>query len=112
MRRAILILAMAGTAVLAATPVPAQQLPDANVDRGRALAQTWCSGCHLIDGSSATARDVVPSFSAIAAMKSTTVLSLQVFLQTPHGKMPDWRLTRQQIDDVVVYIMSLRHTAS
>jgi hypothetical protein len=61
MRRAILILAAAGTAVLAANPAPAQQLPDGNVDRGHALAQTW---------------------------------------------------SRQQIDDGVVYIIGLRHTAS
>jgi mono/diheme cytochrome c family protein len=111
MRRAFLILTLAGSAALAAAPALAQ-LPEGSTDRGRALAQIWCSGCHLIDGSATTAGDVVPSFAAIAAMKSTTVLSLQVFLQTPHGKMPDWRLTRQQIDDVVTYIMSLRHTSS
>jgi len=111
MRRAFLILAVAGTAALAAAPASAQQ-PNGNTDRGRALAQVWCSGCHVIDGSETTARDVVPSFAAVAAMKSTTVLSLSVFLQTPHGKMPDWRLTHQQIDDVVTYIMSLRRSAS
>jgi mono/diheme cytochrome c family protein len=53
-----------------------------------------------------------PGFAAIAAMKSTTELSLQAFLQTPHDHMPDWRLSRQQIDDVVAYIMSLRPTSS
>ena len=111
MRGAFLILAAAGAAILAAAPAAAQQ-PNGNSDRGHALAQTWCSGCHLIEGRETTARDTVPSFAAIAAMKSTTVLSLEAFLQTPHGRMPDWRLTRQQIDDVVTYIMTLRPTAS
>jgi mono/diheme cytochrome c family protein len=45
-------------------------------------------------------------------MKSTTALSLQAFLQTSHHNMPDWRLTRQQVDDVVAYIVTLRPKSS
>ena len=41
-------------------------------------------------------------------MVSTTSMSLRVFLQSPHGNMPDYRLSREQIDDVVAYILSLR----
>jgi mono/diheme cytochrome c family protein len=58
------------------------------------------------------AKDAVPSFAAVAAMKSTTQLSLQAFLQTNHHNMPDWRLTRQQVDDVVAYILTLRPKSS
>jgi hypothetical protein len=35
-------------------------------------------------------------------------MSLHAFLITPHANMPDYRLTPQQIDDVVTYILSLR----
>ena len=111
MRQITLLAAMAGLTILAAGAALAQRMPG-NVNSGHELAKTWCVGCHLIEAHETTARDVVPSFSAIAAMKSTTELSLQAFLQTPHDHMPDWRLSRQQIDDVVAYIMSLRPTSS
>jgi mono/diheme cytochrome c family protein len=41
-------------------------------------------------------------------MKSTTVLSLRAFLQTPHARMPDLHLTRDEIDNIAAYILSLR----
>ncbi len=92
-------------AALAATPVPG------DATRGHLLAKTWCTGCHLIEAQETTAKDAVPSFTAIAAMKSTTVPALRAFLQTRHQNMPDWWLSRQQIDDVVAYIMSLHATS-
>ena len=111
MRRMMLIAATAAAATLATGLALAQRTPgDAN--RGHELAKTWCAGCHLIEAHETMARDVVPSFTAVAAMKSTTELSLQAFLQTPHDHMPDWRLSRQQIDDVAAYIMSLRPASS
>lgn len=111
MRRTMRMMAMAGAAALMASPALAQE-PPGDADKGHVLAKTWCSGCHLVEANETTARDVVPSLAAVAAMKSTTVLSLQAFLQTPHDHMPDWRLTRKEIDDVVAYIMSLRQHAS
>ncbi len=76
---------------------------------GQHLAEGWCSACHIIgpremNGTSNGA----PSFVAVARMKSTTPTALHVFLQTPHGRMPDFHLTRQEIADVSAYIMSLR----
>jgi hypothetical protein len=41
-------------------------------------------------------------------MKSTTPLSLRAFLQTPHERMPDLHLSRDEIDDLTAYILSLR----
>ena len=41
-------------------------------------------------------------------MKSTTRLSLRVFLQTPHDRMPNLQLNRDEIDNVSAYILSLR----
>jgi len=88
------------TIVLLADP---QSLPCAQeigkVTAGRHLAENWCSGCHLV---SPEARQVagegVPTFAAIAQMKSTTLLSLRAFLETPHSRMPDLRLTHDQIE--------------
>jgi mono/diheme cytochrome c family protein len=77
--------------------------------QGQQLAQTWCSQCHLVDPhGQSRASDATPSFAAIANMPSTTSLSLHAFLLTPHPPMPDFRLSRSQIDDVAAYILSLR----
>ncbi|MBU6499054.1 MAG: hypothetical protein KGJ41_00050 [Rhodospirillales bacterium] len=85
----------------------AQELGDAAM--GHQLATTWCSACHVVAPDQAHAMvDGTPTFSAIAAMKSTTVLSLRVFLQTPHGKMPNLQLSRNETDDLISYILSLR----
>lgn len=98
-------------ALLSLFSLPAfAQTSAGDADAGRVLAQTWCSNCHVVDANPVQARDSVPSFPAIAAMPSTTALSLQAFLQTPHGKMPNFQLGRTQIDDLVAYILTLRRT--
>jgi mono/diheme cytochrome c family protein len=51
---------------------------------------------------------VPPGFGAVADMPSQTVLSLRIFLQTPHGNMPRYQLTTNETDDVIAYILSLR----
>ena len=80
-----------------------------NVESGKHIAQTWCSGCHRIavEGQK-TGRDVAPSFSSIAQMKSTTSISLAAFLSTPHPHMPNYVLSRTEMRDVSAYIISLR----
>ena len=76
---------------------------------GRELATTWCSGCHQVDPrAQGLATDAVPSFQAIAAMPSTTSLSIQAFLRTSHDVMPNFRLTEPQIDNVGAYILEMR----
>jgi hypothetical protein len=52
--------------------------------------------------------DVSPSFWSIARMPSTTAMSLQAFLSTPHHRMPDYSLSRQEIADISAYILSLK----
>ena len=104
----IMLIAMSATAIaVTGTLVLAAPL-SGDVARGHALAQTWCTGCHYIEAHETAAKDAVPSFNAIAGTKSATVPSLRAFLQTRHQNMPDWWLTRQQIDDVTAYIASLR----
>ncbi len=82
---------------------------------GGQLAATWCSACHQINMPSRDDADHgfptpgAPSFAAIAAMPSTTALSIDVFLRTTHNGMPNYKLTPAQIDDAAAYIISLRH---
>lgn len=96
--------AIALTLVGLAAPAFAQD-PDA----GRKMADTWCANCHVV-GSAPQAKgtDAVPTFAAIAAMTSTTEMSLAAFLSTPHARMPNFTLSRQEIADVSAYILGLK----
>jgi mono/diheme cytochrome c family protein len=76
---------------------------------GHRLAQNWCSNCHVVDRASTTGTSTgAPPFPAVAQMKSVTPLSLRVFLQSPHQRMPDLHLSRDETDDLITYILSLR----
>jgi mono/diheme cytochrome c family protein len=99
---------LTATLLVAATPkVGAQDIGD--VGAGRHLAQTWCASCHVVDPAATRGVDNgAPAFTAIARMPSTTPLSLHAFLQTPHARMPDLHLSRNEIDDLAGYILSLR----
>jgi len=76
---------------------------------GEQIAKIWCSGCHQIyNRSPKTGSDAVPSFPSVAQMNSTTEMSLAAFLSTSHGRMPDYALSRIEIQNVSAYILSLR----
>lgn len=91
-----------------AAPALAQAEPG-DAPTGQRVAATWCANCHQVaPGGPGPASDAAPPFPSIAAMASTTSMSLRVFLQSPHGNMPDYRLSREQMDDVVAYILTLK----
>ena len=104
-------LAAAVLPLLAAMPATAQNGPAQAelVAQGRRVAETWCANCHLVGGPEARgpAGDAAPPFPAIARMPSTTEMALRAFLQTPHARMPDYRLSGAELDGVVAYILSL-----
>jgi mono/diheme cytochrome c family protein len=76
---------------------------------GRVVAESWCANCHVVGRDArGPVGDAAPPFAAIARMPSTTEMSLRVFLQTPHARMPDYRLSTPELDGVVAYILSLR----
>lgn len=93
--------------LFAAAPVWAQEVGDARA--GRRMAETWCANCHRIaPGGPGPATDAAPAFAAVAAMPSTTELSLRAFLQSSHRNMPNYQLALDQTDNVIAYILSLR----
>jgi len=75
---------------------------------GHRLAATWCAPCHRIWASERDAARVPPDFGAVAAMPQLTEISLRIFLQTPHGKMPRYQFSRTEMDDIIAYVLSLR----
>ena len=73
---------------------------------GRALAEKWCTGCHLVSNS-APGSDVAPPFRTIAADPDKSRGRLEAWLATPHRVMPSMPLSRRDIDDLVTYVESL-----
>ena len=93
--------------LLASGGVRAQEIGDAA--KGHKLAENWCSSCHVTGPTQQQGvSNGAPTFAAIARMKSTTALALHAFLQTPHDRMPDLHLSRDDIDNISAYILSLR----
>jgi mono/diheme cytochrome c family protein len=82
----------------------------ADVRRGMQLAKQWFANCHIV-GAAAPApvsgQQGPPSFQAIAK-EGPSGGELRAFLTHPHGAMPDFGLTRTEIDDLVAYIDTLR----
>jgi mono/diheme cytochrome c family protein len=74
---------------------------------GKDLATTWCSACHLMEGGQTTADGARP-FAAMARDPKVTADRLHAFLVKPHGQMPELNLTRQEIENLVAYIESLK----
>jgi len=84
---------------------------------GDDLAQQVCATCHVVARNQKvkpTLKEPTPSFFDIAARPGTTAQSLRQFLETTHWNrtfpmtMPRQRLSPEEIDAVICYILSLR----
>lgn len=97
-------------ALLLAAPAAAQPAPPfLAAGEGERIARQWCANCHAVaPGMMPPAGDAALSFPAIAALPATTETSLRAFLQMPHANMPDFGLSRADLDAVVAYILALR----
>jgi len=91
---------------LATGSAQAQKSGDAM--RGAALAESWCSTCHIIDNKGAgTSIDPATPFPVIANDPKKTPIKLQQWLSTSHPQMPNFNLGRRDIVDLIAYIRSL-----
>jgi mono/diheme cytochrome c family protein len=92
---------------VAASDVHAQA--GADLQAGLATAQQVCSACHAIRrGEARSPNSRSPTFSELATAPGMTPAALMVALTTPHAGMPMFILTRDQREDVIAYILSLR----
>ncbi len=107
MRVAIAAIFAVGSVLTMATPAFAQGLRG-DVDSGRRFAGMWCGGCHQTGVDGARFGMIGPVFRDVANLPSTTALSLRVFMQSSHPTMPNVQLTREETDDIVAYILSLK----
>ncbi|HEX6142557.1 MAG TPA: cytochrome c [Geminicoccaceae bacterium] len=87
------------------TSASAQEYGDP--EQGRALVTQWCTTCHVVDRSGEGA-DVGPPLPALLDHDLRTPDEIRGWLADPHPPMPDLDLSRQEIEDVVAYLESLR----
>ena len=83
-------------------------LPSESVTAGHRLAEAWCEECHAIGPIATETKRGPPAFAAVPHRRSTTALSIKVFLQTSHPTMPNIIVNPSQADDLANYILSLR----
>ena len=74
---------------------------------GQKLAKEWCSACHYV-GSGAAASDAAPAFAEIANDPSATPERWRNWLIDPHPPMPNFSLSRGELDAIVAYLESLK----
>lgn len=107
-----LVGAVAGVALMVAGLVEAPSRAEetvGDVKAGRAVAKRWCADCHVVsEGQRRQATDAAPTFDEIAAKKDVTRDKLRAVIANPHGKMPTQALSRDDIEHVITYILSLR----
>lgn len=101
MKRHALIMALLLSGGSAAA---AQAAGDA--EAGHKLAQVWCTSCHIVDDAPQGA-DTAPPFPTIAQRHQDRAW-IRAWLASPHPPMPNLNLSRQQIDNVVAYLDSLK----
>jgi mono/diheme cytochrome c family protein len=106
-RRLTRVVAVAAAAVGAGLGLPERCDAAGDAIAGRAIAERWCAGCHLIDGAAETSDAAVP-LAAIARRPRYDLNALAAFLTAPHGGMPDLSLTQREIEDLIAFIETLR----
>jgi mono/diheme cytochrome c family protein len=75
---------------------------------GERLVKSECAACHAVGEEAKSPEPKAPRFADVAALPSTTELSLKVFLRSSHKNMPNIMLEPDEIDDAVGYILGLK----
>jgi cytochrome c len=103
-------LAAVTVAALLSTMQPLSAQPaQGDASSGGLYAQAWCTECHSVERETAGTGQFAPDFTTIAQRRSTSARSLRAFLGSQHRLMPDFVLTASETDDIVAYILSLKH---
>ena len=79
------------------------------IQNGLERSKLWCAHCHVVEpGSETAAQSDVPTFQSIAERPGQTVEKSENGILQPHPPMPDLQLSREEIRDLALYIMSLK----
>ena len=90
-----------------ATHVLAQTF-EPSAARGRQLALRLCANCHLVDGSGKSAPEGVGTFRGIANRPGQSADRISNTLILPHIPTPGTQITREEIQDILAYLETLR----
>ena len=102
MKRAILI----APCIMVALLLCSASAFSADVAHGRQVALKVCSICHVITKGQSEGDPAAPSFRSIAESKRFRDEGAALLLQR-HKRMPEFALTREQINDLAAYIKTL-----
>src|SRR5262245_50564976 len=95
------------SAAMVAWPLHAQA--DASPRRGLGLARQVCSECHAVQPQQLQSPNPrAPTFQALATTPGMTRAALTVALTTPHAGMPMFRLSADQRESLIAYILGLK----
>ena len=81
-----------------------------NPESGFAYARQACAQCHAIrEGNNSSPNPQAPSFEQTANSAGMTGISLAATLHSVHEHMPNFPLSANQRDNLIAYILSLKH---
>lgn len=108
MRRHIIVVAVA---IVVSWPAFSQEPGD--MVQGQQLAQTVCAECHAVaPGAIRSPNAHAPTFESIAHMPGMTPMAVRVWLRSAHKEMPNIMLSRDETDNVIAYLASLKGDSS
>ncbi len=76
----------------------------ADPSQGAAIAERWCSGCHVVSSGQKQGTPDAPPFSEIAEREDLNPSKVALFLLLPHPPMADINLSRTDAADLAAYI--------
>jgi mono/diheme cytochrome c family protein len=100
--------AMSIATLWSVAPAGAETATAQAIAHGSTIAKTWCSACHLVSPQQTSANADAPTFSSIARRLPNDADVLAAFIANPHPPMPNLSLTRQDIQDLLAYINTLK----
>lgn len=101
-------LAAVGALFILLAALSIDQTFGADARKGETLAKRWCATCHIVSSDQQRGTTQSPPFSAIANKPGFDEATLAFFLLTPHPRMPDMNLTRNEAADLAAYIKTQR----
>ncbi len=106
----IRIITLAAQIAIASAAFQACAQEPGNPKSGLNYAEQVCAQCHAIrKGDNHSPNPLAPSFEAIANSSGVTGISLAVMLRSVHENMPNFVLAADERDNIIAYILSLKH---
>lgn len=81
----------------------------ADAGQGKAIAERWCTSCHVVEsGQKSPVTDQAPPFASIARGPDFGANKLALLLLEPHPNMPKLSLSRAEVANLADYILTLK----